>query len=258
VQPLAVVTGASSGIGAVFARKLSSRGYRLLLAARRRDRLEQLAAEISGGAEICPGDLSDETCQRALAERLASAADLELLVNNAGFGTLGRFFEIGVDSQERMHQLHVMATLRLTHAALAGMVKRNRGAVINMSSVAAFAQSPGNVSYCSTKAWMNAFTSSLDLELRTAGSAVQVQALCPGFTYSEFHDTLGMDRTTIPRALWLSADYVVDESLRALQRGKVIVIPSLRYKALAALLRVVPRTLLRAGSVRYSRRAGRV
>jgi short-subunit dehydrogenase len=258
VHPLAVVTGASSGIGAVFARKLAARGFHLLLVARRRPRLEQLAAELPTRAEIWPADLSEETCQTALAARLAAAPDLELLVNNAGFGARGNFFQVPLEAQDRMHRLHVMATMRLTHAALPGMVKRNRGGVINVSSVAAFAQSPGSASYCSTKAWMNTFTSALDLELRGAGSAVCVQALCPGFTYSEFHDTLGMDRATIPRALWLSADYVVEESLRGLDRGRVVVIPAWRYKAIAGLMRFVPRALLRAGSVRYSRRAGRV
>jgi hypothetical protein len=138
------------------------------------------------------------------------------------------------------------------------MVRRKRGGVVNVSSVAGFAQSPGNVSYCSTKAWMITFTSALDLELRSAGSAVRVQALCPGFTHSEFHDTLGINRASIPRPLWLSADYVVEESLRGLDRGKVVVIPAWRYKAIAGLMRFIPRALLRAGSIRYSRRAGRV
>ena len=179
-------------------------------------------------------------------------------MNNAGFGTLGRFFAIGLENQERMHRLHVMATVRLTHAALAGMVRRNRGAVINVSSVAAFAQSPGNVSYCATKAWMNAFTTALDLELRSASSSVKVQALCPGFTYSEFHDAMGANRNRIPRSLWLSADYVVDASLRGLERDKVVVIPAWRYKAIAALIRKMPRMVLRSGSLRYSQRAGRV
>lgn len=258
VKGLAVVTGASSGIGATFARKLAEQGYRLLLVARRRDRLEQIAAELNGGAEVWAADLSEEEGQRALADRIGAAEDLALLVNNAGFGTLGRFFAIGLENQERMHRLHVMATVRLTHAALAGMVRRNRGAVINVSSVAAFAQSPGNVSYCATKAWMNAFTTALDLELRSASSSVKVQALCPGFTYSEFHDAMGANRNRIPRSLWLSADYVVDQSLRGLERDKVVVIPAWRYKAIAALIRKMPRMVLRSGSLRYSQRAGRV
>jgi uncharacterized protein len=257
IGPLAVVTGASAGIGEVFARKLAAQGYRLLLAARRRDRLEALAAEFPGRAEAFPADLASEAGVRALEERIAGDETLELLVNNAGFGTLGRFWELPVESQETMHRLHVMASVRLTHAALRGMARRNRGGVINVSSVAAFGHSPGNVSYCATKAWMNVFTSALDLELRAAGSAVKVQALCPGFTYSDFHDTMGVDRDKIPRALWLEADFVVEESLRAFDRGKVIAIPAWRYKAIAAFLRYLPRWVLRAGAIRYSRRTGR-
>jgi short-subunit dehydrogenase len=258
MRGLAVITGASSGIGAEFARQLAARGYRLLLVARRRDRLEQVASELPGSSvEVWPADLSEDDAQRALAERLASCEDLELLVNNAGFGTLGRFFAIALDGQERMHRLHVMATVRLTHAALPGMVRRNRGAVINVSSVAAFAQSVGNVSYCATKAWVNAFTTAIDLELRSISSAVKMQALCPGFTYSEFHDAMGADRNRIPRSLWLSAEYVVGQSLRGLDRGKVVVIPTWRYKAVAALIRRMPRMILRPCSIRYSQKAGR-
>lgn len=257
MSALAVVTGASSGIGAVFARKLAARGYRLLLVARRRDRLDALAAEFPGRAEAWPADLTCDADLHKLEERIAGEESLELLVNNAGFGTLGRFFEIPVDSQDSMHRLHIMATMRLTHSALRGMVRRNRGGVINVSSVAGFTQSPGNVSYCSTKAWMNAFTSTLDLDLRSVGSAVTVQALCPGFTYSEFHDTAGFDRNKIPKALWLEADRVVEDSLRGLDRGQVFVIPTWRYKVIAAFVRNLPRRLLRFGAIRYARRTGR-
>src|SRR5207244_10496468 len=123
---LALITGASSGIGATFARRLSRDGYRLILVARRRDRLEELAREL-GGAEILPADLTIDSELRIVEDRMASAADLDLLINNAGFGTLGRFFDLPVESQDQMHRLHVIAPMRLTHAALRGMVGRNRG-----------------------------------------------------------------------------------------------------------------------------------
>lgn len=255
---LAVVTGASSGIGAVFARKLAARGYRLLLVARRRDRLEELAAELPGCAEVLQADLTAEADLAAVDERLRKDEALDLLVNNAGFGSVGRFHLADLGGQDRMHRLHVMATMRLTHAALEGMVRRNRGGVINVSSVAAFGVSPGNASYCATKAWINTFTYALDMELRGAGSAVKMQALCPGFTYSEFHDVIGVDRAKIPRALWLEAGFVVEESLRGLDRGTVIVIPSWRYRAIAAFLRYLPWGVMRAGAIRYSRRTGKV
>ena len=134
---------------------------------------------------------------------------LDLLINNAGFGTLGRFWVADLHGQEQMHKLHVMAMMRLTHAALRQMVAADRGAVINVSSVAAFGQTEGNVSYCATKAWTNAFTQGLDMELHGLGSKVKVQALCPGFTMSEFHDVLGVDRKNIPGFMWMQADAVV-------------------------------------------------
>jgi short-subunit dehydrogenase len=130
--------------------------------------------------------------------------------------------------------------MRLTHVALRGMVVRGRGAVINVSSVAGFGQSAGNVSYCASKAWINSFSEGLDLELREAGSPVRVQALCPGFTVTEFHETLGVDRKLIPGWLWMTADAVVEASLRGLERRRVIVIPGLRYKAAVVVMRHAP------------------
>jgi short-subunit dehydrogenase len=168
-----------------------------------------------------------------------------MLVNNAGFGTLGRFWGTDLAGQEAMHRLHVMAVLRLTRAALAGMTARGRGSVINVSSVAAFGQSEGNVSYCATKAWMNSFTKGLDVELRAVGSPVKVQALCPGFTVTEFHDTLGTDRGQIPGWLWMSADSIVEASLRGLEKGQVVVIPGWKYKVGVAVLKFLPHSLAR-------------
>ena len=255
-KPLALITGASSGLGETFARKLAARGYHLVLVARRRDRLEALAGEL--GAETLAADLTDEAQLAIVEERLRAAPDLELLVNNAGFGTMGRFFEVDLEGQVRMHRLHVMATLRLTHAALPGMVARRRGGVINVSSVAGFARSAGNVSYCASKAWINAFTECLDLELKSAGSPVKVQALCPGFTVTEFHDTMGLERGKIPARLWMQAEDVVEASLRGLDAGKLFVVPGWFYKVLVKALPFIPYALMRAGAIRYSRRSGRV
>jgi short-subunit dehydrogenase len=238
LRPVALITGASSGIGETFAHKLAARGNDLILVARREDRLRKLAAELSSvHCEIIAADLTTGEGLEAVEQAIRNCAGLELLVNNAGFGTLGRFWVADLRGQELMHQLHVTATMRLTHAALKCMVDRGHGAVINVSSVAAFGQSEGNVSYCATKAWMNSFTQGLDMELRGAGSKVKVQALCPGFTMSEFHDTLGVDRKNIPRFLWMQADAVVEASLRGLQRDQTIVIPGLIYKIGAAFMR---------------------
>ncbi len=239
-RPLAAITGASSGLGAMFARKLAARGYDLLLVARRRARMQALAAGLPVHCEIVEADLTRDEAVDAVAARLIQAPNLELLVNNAGFGTMGRFFESSLDAPLAMHRLHILAVLRLSHAALAGMVARNQGAIINVSSVAGFWLTPGTT-YGATKHWINAFTESLFLELKQAGSAVRVQALCPGFTYTEFHDTANMDRSIAPKSWWLEADYVVEESLRALDKGTLYVVPAFRYKCLVWLAGLLPR-----------------
>lgn len=262
MRPLALVTGGSSGIGAAFARKLAVRGFDLVVVARRRDRLDELARELAaaGGAsvEALAADLSTDEGVAATQRRIESAASLELLVNNAGFGTLGTFFEADCAPQEAMHRLHILATLRLTHAALRKMIPRARGAVINVSSVAGFAATPGCVGYCATKQWMNAFTEGLFQELQAAGSPVRVQALCPGYTLSEFHDKLRYDRGRIPRSLWLRADAVVERSLRGLERGELFVVPDWRYRLAVLLARHLPRRLLHAVNRGRQRRIGRL
>lgn len=254
-RPLACITGASAGIGAAFARQLAARGYDLWLVARRRDALARLAAGLQAkhgtAAESVEADLTRDADVSAVCARLSAEARLELLVNNAGFGSRGFFFDADPAQQDNMHRLHVLATGRLTRAALPGMVERRRGGIVNVASVAAFFPAPGSVSYCATKAWMLAFTEGLWLELRRAGSPVTVQALCPGYTYSEFHDVLGVDRSKIMTpGWWMTADFVVAESLRGLDSGRLIVIPGLRYRMLVALTRLLPRRLMLAGAAR--------
>ncbi len=260
-RPLALITGASSGIGATFARHLAARGCGLILVARRRDRLEQQARDIQSAhpvrAEILPADLTLDAELKTVEDRIAAAPDLEFLVNNAGFGIAGRFFSVPLEGQDRMHRLHVLAPMRLTHAALPGMVARRRGGIVNVSSVSGFGQNPGSVSYSATKTWMTSFTEGLDMELRSAGSPVRVQALCPGFTLSEFHDAMHFDRKKIPAWMWMTAEQVVAASLRGLDRGRVIVIPGWRYRLLVAFMQATPRPLYRALSIRYAGATGR-
>jgi hypothetical protein len=242
------VTGASSGIGAAYAKALAARGYDLALVARRQDRLQQLAEEISQkyrvNCTVLGADLTRDTELRRVEEFLARAANLQLLVNNAGFGTKERFCEAPVEKQDAMHRLHVLAIMRLTHAALRNLVARGQGAIVNVSSVAAFVPRPGSTSYYATKAWINCFTEGLCLELKVAGSPVRVQAVCPGFTITEFHDVLGFDRKEIPEAWWMAAEDVVEASLEGLERDKLFVVPGLRYKLLVCLLRLLPRGVL--------------
>jgi uncharacterized protein len=234
-RPLALITGASAGIGECFARRLAKDGYGLILVARRRDRLESLAAEL-GGAEIIQADLTRAEELKLVEDRIASATDLALVVNNAGFGIPGIFSETPIEGLERMHLLHVMVTLRLSHAALKAMTARGKGALINVSSVAGFGQSPGAVCYYATKAWMNNFTKGLYLELKAMRSPVKVQALCPGFTLTEFQDVAGTGRIGVPAWMWMRAEDVVDASLLGLAAGKLFVIPGAIYKLGAMVL----------------------
>ncbi len=269
-RPVAVITGASSGIGAEFARQLAARGYDLLLVARREEKLRSVAEEIAVkhgvDASVMAIDLASEDGRKRLAGWIRGKPEFAMLVNNAGFGTMGFFTEVDLESQQRMHQLHVLATMELSRAALDNLTARektrgrgaNRG-VINVASVASFGQSPSNVSYCATKAWMASFTNGLATELGMRGSPIKVQALCPGFTYSEFHDVMGMDRGPVPKSLWLDADFVVRESLRGFDRGRVYVIPDWRYRLLVALMNAVPASWMRWASIRiaYRRRKNR-
>jgi short-subunit dehydrogenase len=262
MRPLALITGGSAGIGATFAGQLAARGYDLILVGRRPEPLAAVARNLASlhgiEAEAIVADLATDEGQRAVEQRIAASDRLELLVNNAGFGTMGSFVDTGVAVQDQMHRLHVLATMRLTHAALAGMSARGRGAVINVSSVAGFVATPGSVSYCATKHWMNGFTEGLYLELRAARSPVKVQALCPGFTTSEFHDRLGFDRRRVPAGLWLRADDVVAQSLRGLERGTLFVVPGWQYRLAVWLTKVLPAPLVRSLSTRRARRANRI
>src|ERR1017187_5060046 len=260
---LAAVTGASSGIGAAFARALAARGFDLILIARRKDRLDELARELAAShganSEILTADLTLDADLARVEDRLRGASTLELLVNNACFGVGGLFADSPIAGQDAMHRLHILATLRLTHAALQGMVERRAGRIINVASVAGFIVSPGALSYGSSKSWINTFTEGLWLELRATGSPVRVQALCPGFTYSEFHDVAGMDRTKLaPKSWWCSAEQVVEESLAGLERDQVFVIPGFRYRMMVAIVNHVPRWLRRSLLLAVARRSGRI
>jgi len=246
-RPLALVTGATAGLGRLFAERLAARGHDLLLVARDAGRLAGIAQELTErrgiAAEIFPADLSRDDEVTRLAGRVSGGPALAVLVNNAGFGTRGRLAETDPGPQAEMLHLHVLAPMRLTQAALPGMLARRSGAVINVSSVAAFLVSPGTINYCATKAYLTVFSEGLAAEL--AGTGVRVQALCPGLTRTEFHQRMGMDAASIRRRPWLTAEYVVDTSLAAIERGgPVVCIPSVRYKVIIALLGIVPRSLL--------------
>jgi uncharacterized protein len=241
----ALITGASSGIGAAFARALAPQGYSLVLVARREDRLRVLADELRDrhdvSVDVLAADLARPEGVERVEEKIRALDNLSLLINNAGFGSGGAFHSIDISKQMDMVHVHVIATARLTRAALPQMVARRDGAIINVSSVAAYATVPTGAMYGSTKAWMLSFTKAIAQELR--GTGVRAQALCPGFTYTEFHDTpeyQDFDRSVIPRFMWMSSAAVVAASLSALRRDRVVCIPGLKNQFLVALLHFPP------------------
>ncbi len=252
-QGTAVITGASSGIGAEFARQLAARGFDLLLIARRQPKLDALAAALASRhasqVETLTADLADPAQVERAAARLAELSDASLFIHSAGFGTTGRFQRVEARKHLDMIQVHLAAGVRLTHAVLPRMIERKRGALIYVASTGAYVPLPGNVTYCATKAFLVSFTESLEPEVVAAG--VRVQVLCPGFTHTEFHDTpeyARFNRGSPPPALWQTADQVVAASLRGLERGQRVVIPGAVNRALVGLgsLPIVGRPLRRA------------
>jgi uncharacterized protein len=225
---LALVTGASSGIGEEFSRQLAAGGHNLILTARRAERLSALATELTEKhgvqVETLTADLADASGIAAVEARLRRE-DVDLLINNAGFGIGKTFARADLSGQEAMLSVHMIAPMRLMHAALPSMLERRSGGVINVASLAAFFSLPGNANYSATKAYLMRFSRAVNAEVRRKG--VIVQALCPGFTITEFHDD--QDRVQFerrgPAFLWGTATGVVRTSLRAFDRRKSLCIP---------------------------------
>jgi uncharacterized protein len=242
----ALVTGASSGIGAAFARRLAARGDALVLVARREDRLRALAQELGGDAkaQVVALDLARADAGQRLEDELAARGiTVELLVNNAGVGHTGRFAEAPLERALGMIDLNVRATVDLTRRFLAPMVGRGRGAVVNVVSTSAFQPVPYLAVYAASKAFLLAFTEGIADELR--GTGVRVQALCPGLTESEFHQVSGTDQVRFTRTPTMSADDVARISLEALERGTLRVVPGLANRVVAATQSWLPRALVR-------------
>ncbi|HDP80101.1 MAG TPA: SDR family oxidoreductase [Spirochaetes bacterium] len=245
----AVITGATSGIGAAFARRLASEGYDLLVTGRRKALIEKQAAELSDkyGVKVTViiAELSLEKDLRGLEKRLSALERVDFLVNNAGYGVYENFADTGADEHERMVRVHVTAPVRLTRAVLPGMISRKSGAVINLSSVGSFIPMEKNGMYGGTKAFLNIFSESLNIELRDTG--VRVQALCPGFTRTDFHEKLGLTTEGQKRLegyRWMSADEVVDCSLRCLGNNRVICVPGFSWRSILVFVKLLPRKLL--------------
>ena len=237
---VAVITGATAGIGAAFVSPLRERGYDLVVVARDADRLRAQVPD----ADVIAADLStDEGC--ALVEkRLADGVDL--LVNNAGRGLNKAFDESTLAEQLGLLDLNVRSVLRLTHAALPPMLARGSGAILNISSVAGFSAGVRGATYSASKAWVTNFSESLDLQYRHRG--IRCVAVCPGFTRTEFHDRAEMDMSGVPERLWLSTDQVVSTALRDLDRGRTLSIAGPQYKAIVAATKLLPTAARRQAS----------
>ncbi|MEY9948229.1 SDR family NAD(P)-dependent oxidoreductase [Kitasatospora sp. GAS1066B] len=236
----ALITGATAGIGAAFARRLAGDGHDLVLVARDTERLTAAAAALADRfgvrTEVLTADLATEAGIGAVEERLRDGErPIGILVNNAGFGNKGAYLSVPLEQELDMVKVHIEAVLRLTTAAVPGMRERGFGGVVNVASVAAFVP---RGTYGASKAWMVNFTLGAARDL--AGSGVRLLALCPGFTRTEFHQRAGMGTRNIPAWGWLSAERVVDEALRDLARGRSLSVPSRRYKLVVAIARLLP------------------
>ena len=247
-MPSALVTGATAGIGAEFARQLAAAGNDLVLVARDAVRLESSRAALSDefgvGVEILAGDLCTDAGCDAVATRITDTQQpVDVLVNNAGFGMYKRFGVAELADEERQLDLNVRAVLRLTHAAVRAMTGRGSGQIINISSVAGFVPRGGNATYSASKAWVTMFSEALAVQL--AGSGVSITAVCPGFTRTEFHDRANADMAHVPDRMWLDVRTVVSQGLADAAKGKPVSVPGRQYKLLVSAARTIPRPLLR-------------
>lgn len=240
----ALITGASSGIGAAFAHQLALQGYDLVLVARREAKLTELANELQErfhiNTEVMIADLSQLAGVERVEKRIVELTNLELLVNNVGFGIPGKFTEVPLNKTLAMIDVHVFASVRLTHAVLPGMIARDKGGIVNVSSIGAFIPRAGDATYCATKAYLVAFSQALQAELQ--GTGIRIQALCPGFVPTEFlnhpdYEVLQV-KHKIPKWLWTSAKEVVEQSLGALKRDSVIYIPGFKNRVFVTMTRI--------------------
>jgi short-subunit dehydrogenase len=239
----ALVTGASSGIGAALARQLCERGYRVALVARNEEKLKALAGEVGGEVFVC--DLADAAARDRLAADVeARGLRVEVLVNNAGFGVYKDFAESDREREIEQARVNVEAVVDLTHRFLPGMISRGRGAIINTASTAAFQPIPGNAGYAAAKAYVLALSEALHEETRKTG--VTVTALCPGPVHSGFQAASGAEdfAKTLPKPMWREPDVVARAALKAADRGKRLVVPGAPNRISSAMARFSPRPVL--------------
>jgi short-subunit dehydrogenase len=245
----ALVTGASSGIGEQIARVLADRGVALTLVARRGDRLEALATELRAGVpvDVLVADLTDDAGCARVEHRLADHP-VELLVNNAGVGTVGNFHELPREPEVDEVRLNVVALVRLTHAALQSMVAAGRGAVLNVGSLAGDQPLRGSATYAATKSFVTTFTESVAAELK--GTGVTVTVVKPGFTYTDINADGAPDPTSLMGRMWMQSDVVARAAVDAAAKGQLICVPGTQWKVVNGLVQALPRAVTRAVTAR--------
>lgn len=251
MSKVALVTGASAGLGVEFARQLSKRGHRLVLAARRKERLQELANEL-GNARAVAIDLSRKgAAEKLMADVEAHGEIVDLLVNNAGFGLIGRFAELDAARQRQMIDLNAGALTDLCRAAAPGMIERKSGAILNVASTAAFQPGPKMAVYFATKAFVLSLSEALHEELKPHG--VKVSCLCPGPTRTEFGEVAGFGGNGMFDRLAMTAAEVVETGLKGLDKNRAVVVAGWANKVGAASTRFAPRAVVRkiAGAIKY-------
>jgi short-subunit dehydrogenase len=250
----ALVTGASGGIGEAFARQLAAAGTHVVLVARSADKLQALADELGSHVhvDVLAADLADGDQLATVEQRVASVDHpVDLLINNAGYGFNDQFGEISVDDEEAEIRVNVIALMRLCHAAARRMPATGGGAIVNVSSVAAFQPAPESANYSATKAYVTSFSQSLHDELKDRG--VIVTALHPGLTRTEFQQRGGY-RIGLPDMFWQSADQVAEAGLAAVSRGDAVEVPGWHNKVLVSSVRVMPMALQRFAATQVTSR----
>jgi len=249
----ALITGATAGLGSGFAESFAKQGYDLVIVARTVSRLEETAQRLkhlySVDVEVLSADLTDRAGQGLVEARLADADDpVDVLVNNAGFGLKQHFVGGSRDDEQAMLEILITAPMRLTHAALPGMVQRGTGSIINVSSVAGWISAG---TYSAAKAWMTTFTEGLAAELH--GTGVTATAACPGFVNTEFHDRSGIHKPNLPSMFWLDVDDVVAKAVADSRKGRVVSVTGAPYHVLATLAQYAPRPVVRKVSTMRTR-----
>jgi len=251
VKKVALITGASAGLGVEFARQLSKRGHRLVLAARRKDRLDALAKELKNARAITIDLSKSGSAAKLLADLQTAGEQVEILVNNAGFGLIGRFAELDSKRERQMIDLNVGTLTDLCRAIAPEMIKRKSGGIINVASTAAFQPGPNMAVYFATKAYVLSFTEALHEELKPHG--VHVSALCPGPTRTEFGEVAGFGGNGMFDRVAMESPEVVAAGLDGLDRNRAVVVPGIANKVGAFSTRFAPRSVVRriAGAIKY-------